>query len=123
MPDSRPTFLDLQGKKRTELLKLKLELGSDMDNIRGQLEKAKHEYRKSGRRADEDWFRRADSVLRIKGRQVQQIQVRLAEMKEDKKRQVPMLFMKKAEELLDKETFQRVLDETMKAVGAEVEDK
>jgi hypothetical protein len=83
MPDSRPTFLDLQGKKRTELLKLKLELGSDMDNIRGQLEKAKHEYRKSGRRADEDWFRRADSVLRIKGRQVQQIQVRLAEMHEE----------------------------------------
>jgi hypothetical protein len=123
MADSRPTFLDLQGKKRSELLKLKLEIGSDIDNIKGQLDKAKHEYRKTGRRMDEDWFRRAKSVLRIKGRQVQQIQIQLAGLRDDKKRQIPLLFMQKAEELLDKETFERVLDAAIAATGVEQENK
>jgi hypothetical protein len=119
MADSRSTFLDLSGKKRSDLLRLKLELGSDMDHIRGQLDKAKHEYRKTGRRTDEDWFRRAKSVLRIKGRQIQQIQIRLVELKAAKKEQLPTVFMKLAKEKLPDDKFQKLLDAALEEINKE----
>jgi hypothetical protein len=105
----KDVLLDLSGKSRDELLCLKTEIGVDMDSIKGQLEKAKMELRNRGKRSDDEWFRKAMNVLRLKGRQVQQIQARLAAIQTQRRSYLPQVFMKCAEQLLDRDVFDKVL--------------
>lgn len=111
--DSKRAFLDLKGKDRRELIWLMTQLGADVDSIKGQLEKAKQDFRTTKKRADNDWYRRATGMLLVKGRQIQQIQARLSELKLSHKKQLPHVFMKHAELILPQEEFKKILKKAL----------
>jgi hypothetical protein len=122
-PRENSALLDLSGMNRSDLLALHLKLGSDMDAVRSQLEKAKSTYRITRTRSDEDWFRRASSVVRIRGRQMQQVQIRLSELKAEEKRQMAVVFMRLARVRLKKEEFKRLLDEAKSECGISIDEE
>ena len=107
-------FLDLRGKERHELIKLTAELGADVDSIKRKLEQAKQDYRKTKTRANTAWFRRATATMRDKGRQIHQIQARLAELQAIRKTQFPQAFMQRAKVVLPPALFEQLIEEARK---------
>lgn len=105
-------LLDLSGKSRDELMEMKLEIDCEIDSIKTQLESAKVTKAVYGTYADPAWFRKATSALRIKGRQSQQIQMFLKKMKGERAIAFEKLFIEVAQDVLDKEMYLRLIDET-----------
>ena len=110
----KSVLLDLKGKRRDELVTLKVEIGVDLDAIRAQLDRAKQTFRQTGRRASEDWLRRVRGAARVKGRQIEQICARVTELGARTKKHVPHVFMKHAELLLPSTDFKRILEAALK---------
>lgn len=72
---------DIQSLSRADLLKFALELGTDMDSIRSQLASAATKARETGAYAPRSWYAAAQHALRLKGRQLHQVYVRIGELK------------------------------------------
>lgn len=94
---------------KNELLKAKLELELDIDNIKGQLDLAKSKVASSGEYADPIWYRNATQAMRIKQKQLQFLMMKIKDKKECDL-SIPQLFMNMAEKLLDEETFNQILE-------------
>lgn len=105
--------IDLGQMNAPELLALKVELETDLDNIKYQLETAEAETAASGIYADSNWYHAAKLAQRRKGRQVQQIQLELKNRRENrpKVRGIPDAFMDIAREMLMPELFNEIFDE------------
>jgi hypothetical protein len=55
-------------------------------------------------------------VLRIKGRQIQQVQIRIAELR-DGRSKLPKLFMKHARDVLDDGVFNAIMDAAVSEIN------
>jgi len=104
----------LIGMDRGELVKLRVSIGAEVDMIKGQLDKAKVDSRSSGVQTSPDWCRRARGMLRVKGRQMEQIQTRLSELKLRREKGFTHIFLKHAEQMLPRADFKRILEEVLK---------
>jgi len=102
MIDTKRTLPDLQSMTRQQLLELKLLVNEEINAIKSQLEAAKTTQHQTGEYANPDWFRRANSALRIKQMQIQKIQLLLSSRREIS---LPALFMSVCEEKLDPAVF------------------
>jgi uncharacterized protein HemX len=102
---------------RESLLRQKEHLEQEMDQVRDQIERAKVRQIETGKYADPDWWRRANQVLRIKGRQVQAIQNELGGLKKHKASTWERAFVEAAERRLDPEVYQTLRDEAYYATN------
>lgn len=80
MPD-----IDVKAMGVEDLLEERLELQKDLDEIKAQLSRAKTRVWESGEYSDPEWFRKAESAQRYKGRLILEIQNRLTALKEKRR--------------------------------------
>jgi hypothetical protein len=106
----------IEEMSREALLPVLQELTEEMDSIRAQIEKAKADRRTTGAYSDPDWFYRANTALRARGRLHQRIQMRLAQLKREEKADnvanahtVEREFVTAAKSILPRETFERIM--------------
>lgn len=100
------TRLNLDGLSERELLNLKQLTESEILDIERQINAAKNRA-DEGELADRDWWRRVNSALSIKKRQVRQIQSEL-ESKFRRAHSFERRFVELAERELPVETFRRL---------------
>jgi hypothetical protein len=114
------------GMSREELLACKATLEDEMASIRNQLDHARVQRQLTGQYADADWYRRASAALRLKGRDAQRIQIRLAALRaeraaehERKNEGELVAFVRAAKLLLDEQTYRRLWEEVNRSVCSE----
>lgn len=81
--------IDIETLDRRGLLDLLTELEADANNIKGQIADAQQERRRTGQFADPEWFRKANTALRILNNNKQRLQRRvgmLGELEREKNR-------------------------------------
>lgn len=105
----------------SEVIELKREIDEAITDIRRQLEKAKSRYHKTGHYADPEWFRRASSAGKIKGKQCQRLQEVLAQKKMEYMETLTRVFMEVAREHLPDERFMGLLKRAKSISGMEEE--
>jgi len=105
--------INLEQFNNDELLRMKIELESEMDDIKSQLSRAEAKVHSEGLYADPVWYARAKSALRVKGRQCQQIQLMLRKNKKKKKTERPMAehFIDICRDTLEENDFKDILEE------------
>jgi hypothetical protein len=74
---------NLEELDREGLLDLQAKVCESLDAIKTQLDEAKANAAQNGNYSDADWFRRAQSAQRWRGRFHQKIQARLSALKKD----------------------------------------
>ena len=73
--------VDVNSLSRQDLMAERLRLQADILEIQTQLDHAKVNLIKTGEYADPDWYQKATYARRKKGQQIEQIQIRMAEMR------------------------------------------
>jgi hypothetical protein len=81
IPSRKDGLLDLESLDAEQLRRLKQQQTAESHRIRETVDRARREAAQSGQYSDRDWFHRAETALRIRGRQDQQIQSRLRELR------------------------------------------
>lgn len=76
--------VDLSDMSRDELISLKNQLDSELDDIKLQIKSAESRAAATGVYADRDWFYSAIAARKKKGRQVQRIQQELGKRKRER---------------------------------------
>lgn len=103
MEDKLPTT-------KEALLELRLEIQGDIDRINGQLADARRAAASDGDYSDADWYRRAETALRHKGRLMQRIQLELTRLRGKQSNKLESAFIEAARELLLPDVFQNIMD-------------
>jgi len=101
---------ELQTKTAEELLQIKLDLETDIDSIKSQIEAAQVKARETGVYADSVWWGKVKWALKSKGRQCQQIQLLLRQKNRAVQTGLENTFVTTARELLPPEQFQAIMD-------------
>src|SRR3990167_5720913 len=76
--------LPIREMDEVDLQRERLDLQKEVDLLRTQLGEAKSLVWEKGEYADCKWFRAAENALRYKGRQMQEIQLKLTEFRKSK---------------------------------------
>jgi hypothetical protein len=127
-PQASAALPDLDTLSRSELIRMTVELGKDMDNIRTQLANARTKARVDGVFAPRTWYASAEAALRTKGRQLHAVYSRLGELKADRRPKSQArsdddffrIFFDLARETLPTEQFDDLLHATNALVDAPV---
>lgn len=116
---------ELSGLTHEELHQLRHKIYEDMISIKDQLETARSEFRRTGKYADPDWYRKANSALKFKQRDHQNVLLELSirnnRRKENNASNFNNVFVQVAEETLDNDTFVLIRMETKNRIEAEDE--
>ena len=105
-----PAALDLNGKSRDDLLKLKSLLELEIGVMRTKIQQAQVRARQLGDYASPAWWARVHQAKRILGRQVQQIQLELGRHKTKRVTSVEEHFLNICRERLEPATFKTFLE-------------
>ncbi len=105
-----PSALDLKGKSREDLLKIKALLELEIGVMRTKIQQAQVRARQLGDYASPAWWARVHQAKRILGRQVQQIQLELGRSKAQRVLSVEEHFLNVCRERLDSTTFTTFLE-------------
>lgn len=110
--------LEVQGRTYAQLQELRLELESDIQSIRRQIERAQAEARATGKYASDHWWLKVHQALRIKGHQCQEIQQEMGRITKARKaarsREVELRFVEAARRRLPPEVFRSLMEEALK---------
>lgn len=117
MSQSTSILLDLTGKTADELLELKSQLEIDINSIRTQIARARIDARETGTYAESDWWQKAHTALRIKGRHCQQVQNALRTARRSRAKAVEQEFLRIARETLSPEEFRSWLERAYSRLG------
>lgn len=111
--------IDLAALTRDELHALLLELANEQDGIVSQIDRAKVEFRTTGKPADPAWFLAAKKARRIHGRQLQAIQRELSRKGEALKTEnrLHAAFVALARERLIPGLFHALMEEAKQSVA------
>jgi len=105
---------------RFELEEIKLDVEEDMSNIKEQLDTARSVAYTERKFADPVWFRKANHALKIKQRMHQATLLLLSRsrraMTTRERGSFERMFIRSAREILEKETYQRIVDQARRAV-------
>lgn len=102
--------LDLSGKSRDDLLKMKALLELEIGVMRTKIQEAQVRARQLGDYASPAWWARVHRARRILGRQVQQVQLELGRLKQKRARSVEDHFFDVCRERMDDANFKVYLE-------------
>jgi hypothetical protein len=105
-----PAALDLTGKSRDDLLKLKQLLELELGVMRSKIQQAQVRARQIGDYASPAWWARIHQARRILGRQCQQVQLELGRLKQKRARSVEDHFLEVCRERMDEANFKVYLE-------------
>ena len=93
-----------------ELIALTVELKPQITGIKSQIDEARERFEKDGVRANEDWWKRVNQALRIKDRQLEEInhQIRMVRSK-----RLPQVFLEVAKNNLTTEIFNNLMEDAI----------
>lgn len=105
-----PAALDVTGKSRDDLLKLKQLLELELGAMRTKIQQAQVRARQLGDYASPAWWARVHQAKRILGRQCQQVQHELGRLKQKRIRSVEEHFLNVCRERMDEANFKVYLE-------------
>lgn len=105
-----PAALDVTGKSRDDLLKLKQLLELELGAMRSKIQQAQVRARQLGDYASPAWWARIHQAKRILGRQCQQVQLELGRIKLKRVRSVEDHFLDVCRERMDEANFKAYLE-------------
>ena len=103
---------DLSDKSVEDLLELKLELETDLDSIRAQIDAARSKAAATGVYADADWWRKVNWAKKLKGRMCQKLQLEIRKRR-DPKDALGRAFLEVARRSLNPEVFEQLQDQAL----------
>jgi hypothetical protein len=109
-----PAALDLNGKSRDDLLKLKALLELEIGAMRTKIQQAQVRARQIGDYASPAWWGRVHQARRALGRQVQQVQLELGRLKTSRAKSVAEHFLDVCRERMGNDPNFKVYLETAK---------
>ena len=111
------TDVDVKDCTRDELVEIKYDLIDKKAYIDDQLAEAHVNVRKRQEYSDPDWYRRARSASRLIGRDIMRVDRELRARKIAYQKRFERAFMDSAYKILDKETYDKIMDLTNEKVG------
>ena len=115
--------LDLSTMDKMQLLDLKAKIDKERGEIEGQLSAARRQYALTGTYSDPVWYRNAESALRIKGKQSQDVQNQLARLKFGRGKGIAEIFVDLARANLDRDCFANLIKEAEEIYGAQTKSQ